>query len=60
MGTELAIYAVKSSNESMVKEYDTQNLINFLQYLINKSQAYQSIPARITAEILGLIKDCNR
>lgn len=43
----------------MVKEYDTQNLINFLQYLISKSQAY-SIPARITAEILGLIKDCNR
>lgn len=44
----------------MVKEYDTLNLINFLQYLINKSQAYPNIPARITAEILGLIKDCNR
>ena len=44
----------------MVKEYDTQNLINFLQYLIAKSQAQQSLPARISAEILGLIKDCNR
>jgi hypothetical protein len=27
LGTELAIYAVKSSIESMMKEYDTFNLI---------------------------------
>lgn len=59
-GTELAIYVVKSSIESMVKEYDTLNLIEFIQYVINRSELYPEVPPKIAAEIMGLIKDCNR
>lgn len=44
----------------MMKDYDTQNLTEFIQYLIVKTDSFQEIPPKIAAEIMGLIKDCNR
>ena len=44
----------------MMKDYDTLNLVEFVQLLVLKAESSPQMPVRVTAELLGLIKDCTR
>lgn len=44
----------------MVREYDTANIVEYIQFIMAETESLPDIPQRLVAEVLNLIKDCNR
>ena len=43
----------------MVKDYDTQNMVVFVTFVMGQLELQQSMPLKLICEVLNLLKDCN-
>ena len=59
IGLEASIFVLKAALEEMVKPYDTQNIVNFVEHVMLEIGGLD-IPPKLVSEVLNLIKDTNR
>lgn len=44
----------------MVRDFDTQNVVEFIEFALREVEALTEAPSRVVAEVLNLLKDCSR
>ena len=59
LGVELSIWAVRGILESLIKDYDSSNLREYLEVVLGVVGVGQC-PPRIAAEFMHLVQDCSR